>query len=171
MVSPPIVHSENRNLSRACHRTATERAQPHPSVLDEAPLRREHFAVIKTTMWRRWIVAVWLMVFAVPGSGCGGGGGDGGGTACQQVGEATCMRACACTEGPGCALNDNGLSLTFEDEADCRGFLVTFACSGGNQAYADAAACLPLVQAAMCTGTGTEAAVSWPMAPACVTPE
>ena len=120
-------------------------------------------------MWRLGSVVAGLVALAGAGSGCGGG--DGGGTSCQQVGEATCARACACTEGPGCALSDNGFALTFDDEADCRGWLVTLACSGGNKAYNDAAACLPLVEAAMCTGTGTEAAVSWPTEQACVTPE
>lgn len=113
-----------------------------------------------------------VLVFAAAGGGCGGGGGGGGGgSACQQVGEATCAKACACTEGPECALNDNGLTLTFDSLADCRGLLVTLTCSGGNKAYTDATACLPAVQAAMCTGAGTEAAVAWPADPACVTPE
>ena len=41
---------------------------------------------------------------------------------------------------------------------------------GDMAAYNDANACLPLVQAAVCTGTGTEGAVTFPMEAACETP-
>jgi hypothetical protein len=37
-------------------------------------------------------------------------------------------------------------------------------------AYNDAAACLPLVQAATCTGTGADGAMSFPMDMACQSP-
>lgn len=68
-------------------------------------------------------------------------------------------------------MGQGGLTLTFDDEADCRGLFVTFGCSQGDMAaYNDAAACLPLVQAATCTGTGTEGALSFPPDTACETP-
>lgn len=102
--------------------------------------------------------------------GCGGG--DGGGNPCQQVGAALCSKACACTDGPGCNLSQDGVSLTFANESDCRVFLVTLSCSDQSMpAYNDAAACLPLVEAAACTGTGTDASLVYPADPACATPQ
>jgi hypothetical protein len=90
---------------------------------------------------------------------------------CGQIGTATCQKACSCREGPTCALSQGGLTLTFDTEADCRLFLVTAACSEGDMAaYNNAAACLPLIQAATCTGTGVEGAVSLPPDTACETP-
>ena len=105
-------------------------------------------------------------------SACGGSGNSGPATPCQEVGAASCNQACACTDGPGCNISSqDGLSLTFPTEADCRVFLVTLACSDQSMpAYNDAAACLPLVQAASCTGTGTDAALAYPSDPACAAP-
>lgn len=66
----------------------------------------------------------------------------------------------------------NGLEATFPSEADCKGWLVTLGCSMGDaKAYNDAAACLPLVQAATCTGSGTEGALTFPADMACQSPE
>jgi hypothetical protein len=97
--------------------------------------------------------------------------GDGGSGLCQQIGIAICEKACACREGPTCATSSGALTLDFDSDADCRGFFLTLACSMGDQAaYNDAAACLPLVQAATCTGTGTDGAVSFPMDMACQSP-
>jgi hypothetical protein len=102
---------------------------------------------------------------------CGGSGTSGPTSPCQEVGAAMCNQACACTDGPGCNISQGGLSLTFDTEADCRGILVTFACSDPNMpAYNDASACLPLVQASTCTGTGTDAALLYPSDPACAAP-
>ena len=68
-------------------------------------------------------------------------------------------------------MSQGGLTLTFDSEADCTGIFVTFGCSMGDMAaYNDAAACLPLVQAATCTGTGTDAAVAFPADMACESP-
>ena len=101
--------------------------------------------------------------------GCGGG--DSAANPCQQVGAALCAKACACTDGPGCNISQDGVSLTFNTESDCRVFLVTLSCSDQSMpAYNDAAACLPLVQAAACTGTGTDASVVYPSDQACATP-
>ena len=95
----------------------------------------------------------------------------GGDSTCQKIGTALCEKACSCREGPTCAI-EAGLTFTFDSESDCRGFFVGLACSGGDMAaYNDAEACLPLVQAATCTGTGTEAGVSLPTDLACETPE
>jgi hypothetical protein len=99
-------------------------------------------------------------------------GGDGDSGLCQQIGNALCAKACSCTEGPACAMSQGGLTLTFDSEADCRGLFVNLGCSMGDAAaYNDAAACLPLVQAATCTGTGTEAAVAVPADMACQAPQ
>lgn len=90
---------------------------------------------------------------------------------CEEIGAATCQKACSCREGPACALTQDGLTLDFPSEADCRGLFVTFGCSEGDaKAYTDGAACLPLVQAATCTGTGADGALSFPAAPACQAP-
>jgi hypothetical protein len=103
--------------------------------------------------------------------GCGGGGGTGGGSPCQQVGAATCTKACACTDGPGCNITQGALTISFDTEMDCRTFLVTFGCSDSSMpSYNDAAACLPLVEAASCTGTGTDAALAFPTDTVCETP-
>ena len=90
-------------------------------------------------------------------AGTGGGGTGGGATGlCQQIGSALCERACSCREGSECAVSDGGLTLTFDSDSDCRAFLVTLACSSGDMAaYNDAASCLPLAQAAPCTGTAS----------------
>lgn len=70
-----------------------------------------------------------------------------------------------------CALSQGGATFSFDTDADCRTFLVTFSCSQGDKAaYNDAAACLTLIQAATCTGTGTDAALSYPDDNACETP-
>jgi hypothetical protein len=62
--------------------------------------------------------------------------------------------------------------LDFKSESDCAVLLVTVACSKGDKAaYNDAAACQALVQAGTCTGTGTEAAFSYPPDDACGSPE
>jgi hypothetical protein len=90
---------------------------------------------------------------------------------CQQIGTEICTKACTCRDGAECAMTQGGLTLTFDDESDCRGFFVTLGCSMGDAAaYNDAAACLPLVKAATCTGTGADGAVTVPADPACETP-
>src|SRR5688500_8645001 len=111
-----------------------------------------------------------LMVACLSPVTCGGDGGVSG--VCQQIGNAICQKACSCREGPTCAMSQGGLELSFDSESDCLGFLVTLGCSMGDMAaYNDANACLPLVQAAACTGTGTEAAVSFPADAACQSPQ
>ncbi len=89
---------------------------------------------------------------------------------CQQIGTMVCQKACSCLDGPMCAVSQGGLTVSFDTDADCRGFFVTLGCSQGDKAYNDAAACLPLVQAATCTGTGTDAAVAFPADMACQSP-
>jgi hypothetical protein len=99
--------------------------------------------------------------------------GSGSSGLCAQIGKTVCQKACACKEGPGCAISlGEGFSETFDSESDCRFFLVTLSCSDGDMAaYNDAAACLPLVQAAGCTGTGEEGAfMSPPDTDVCDTP-
>jgi hypothetical protein len=109
-----------------------------------------------------------MLVLATMMMTCGGSGGAG---TCRAVGEAACERACACTDGPGCGIFEGGLTLTFDSTDQCRVFFVTLGCSEGDaMAYNDGAACLPLVKAASCTGTGTDAALAWPTESACVTP-
>src|SRR5262245_27856380 len=103
----------------------------------------------------------------------GGSGGTGGGSMslCQQIGTTICGKACACRDGTECAMSQEGLTLSFDSESDCLGFFVTLGCSMGDAAaYNDAAACLPLVQAAACAGTGTEGAVAFPTDTACQSP-
>jgi hypothetical protein len=101
-----------------------------------------------------------------------GGGGSGSQGLCQQIGSATCAKACSCREGPTCAISQGGIALEFPSDSDCKGWFITLGCSmGDSKAYNDAAACLPLVQAATCTGTGTEAAVSYPPDKACESPD
>jgi hypothetical protein len=102
--------------------------------------------------------------------GCGGGSGGAGGL-CQQIGTAACQKACSCREGPTCAISQGGLTIDFDSEADCRGFFVTLGCMDGDMAYNDSAACLPLIQAATCTGTGTDGALSYPPDNACDSPQ
>ena len=68
-------------------------------------------------------------------------------------------------------MSQGGFAITFDSEADCRGLFVTLGCSMGEAAaYNDGAACLPLVQAAAWTGTGTEGAVEYPADVACESP-
>ena len=91
---------------------------------------------------------------------------------CEQIGNTLCKKACDCREGDGCAMTQDGFSITFDSESDCRLFLSGFGCSMGDKAaYNDAAACLPLVQAAMCTGAGAEGALDYPADTACETPQ
>jgi len=112
-----------------------------------------------------------LVVASLALATCGDSGGSSGGV-CAQVGAAICAKACSCREGATCAISEGaGLEVTFDTEADCTGFLVTLGCSMGDMAaYNDAAACLPLVQAAACTGTGVDGAMVFPMEAACQTP-
>jgi hypothetical protein len=110
-----------------------------------------------------------LLVLATLMMTCGGGGGGG---TCSAVGEAACDRACACTDGPGCAIFEGGITASFDSADQCRAFFITLGCAQGDaMAYNDGAACLPLVKAASCTGTGTDAALAWPSESACVTPQ
>ena len=68
-------------------------------------------------------------------------------------------------------MSQGGAELTFDTEADCTGILVTFGCSmGDSAAYNNAAACLPLIQAATCTGSGTTGALNYPADTACESP-
>lgn len=100
---------------------------------------------------------------------CGGGGGSA--STCQQVGEAICSKACSCRDGAACAISQGGFSTEFKDESDCRALYVTFGCSTGDKAaYNDAVACLPMIQAATCAGTGADGALSYPTDPACDSP-
>jgi len=113
-------------------------------------------------------VLVVIILGLVSGVGCGGS--DGGGL-CQQVGNAACAKACSCREGPTCAVTEDGLTVDFESESDCNVWFVTVGCAKGDKAaYQDAASCLPLVKAATCTGTGTEAALSYPADDVCMPP-
>lgn len=112
-----------------------------------------------------------LVVACLSLATCGGGGSGGAQGLCGQIGTALCQKACSCREGPTCAMAQGGLTLDFDTESDCRGFFVTLACSMGDMAaYNDAAACLPLVQAATCTGVGVEGALSFPTDMACQAP-
>jgi hypothetical protein len=105
------------------------------------------------------------------GGGAGTSGGSGPGGLCQQIGTALCAKACSCREGAECAMSQEGLTLSFDSESDCLGFFVTLGCSMGDAAaYNDAAACLPLAQAAPCAGTGTQGAVAIPTQAACQSP-
>jgi hypothetical protein len=111
-----------------------------------------------------------LVVASLALATCGDSGGSSGGT-CAQIGNMLCAKACSCREGPTCAMSEGGFEVTFDSEADCVALWVTFGCSMGDAAaYNDAAACLPLVQAAACTGTGTTGAVETPMDVACQSP-
>src|SRR5436305_112656 len=113
-----------------------------------------------------------LLALLIPGLlwlSCGGGSGSQ--STCQQIGTITCQKACACRDGAACALSQGGATVTFDTEADCTGFLVTLGCSQGNAAaYNDATACLPLVQAATCTGSGADGALTFPADMACQSP-
>jgi len=111
-----------------------------------------------------------LVVVGVALVSCGGDGGGSG--LCQQIGTATCSKACGCRTGGTCAVSQGGLTVDFNSESDCRAFFVTLGCSMGDKAaYNDAAACLPLVQAATCTGTGADGALSYPPDIACQSPQ
>jgi hypothetical protein len=102
---------------------------------------------------------------------CGGGSGSSAQSTCQQIGTITCQKACDCQDGAGCAVTQDGFTETFNSQSDCLGILVTFSCSQGDTAaYNDAAACLPLIQAATCTGSGTDGALAYPGDNACQTP-
>jgi len=100
---------------------------------------------------------------------CGGGSGGSGGK-CQQIGNAICSKACSCRSGGTCAISQGGVTVDFTDEADCRALYVTFGCSMGDKSYNDATACLPLIQAAACTGSGAEGALNFPADSACESP-
>jgi hypothetical protein len=118
---------------------------------------------------RRILGLVLLVLSGLAFVSCGSSGG-GAQSTCEQIGTTICQKACDCREGPTCGLFQDGLDSSFPTMNDCVGFLVTLGCSQGNQSYKDAAACLPLVQAATCTGTGTEASVVYPSDPACQPP-
>ena len=91
---------------------------------------------------------------------------------CQQIGTLICQKACACLDGPACQVSQGAVSISFNTEADCMGLYVTLGCSQGDMAaYNDAAACLPLVEAATCTGTGADAALAFPADMACQSPQ
>jgi len=100
--------------------------------------------------------------------GCGGGSGGSG--LCQQIGNTACAKACACRTGGTCAVSQGGFAVDFNSESDCRGFFVTLGCAMGDKSYQDAVACLPLVQAATCTGTGADGALSFPPDTVCQAP-
>lgn len=136
-----------------------------------------------TVRWLRSRCAGPLALVLLAGCGGGvsgntdGGGGDGGGgagdaavTPCEQVGQAFCDQACACTDGVKCAINDDGVVFSFTSDTDCRELLVTLACAGGAAGYTDPVACLALVQAAQCTGMGPMRALASPVDPACDPP-
>ena len=112
-----------------------------------------------------------LVVASLALATCGDSGGSSG-SKCAQIGAALCAKACSCREGAECAISEGGgAAITFPSEADCTGLYVTFGCSMGDMAaYNDATACLPLVQAAACSGAGTEGAVDFPMDVACQSP-
>ena len=103
-----------------------------------------------------------------------GSSSNGSGSTCEQVGRAICAKACSCRDGAACALSQGdssgSFSTDFSSEADCLALYVTFGCSAGDKAYNDAAACLPMIQAATCTGTGADGALSFPKDPACDSP-
>jgi len=101
---------------------------------------------------------------------CGSGSGGGGSGTCQQIGTAICSKACSCRDGAACAISQGGLTLDFTDEADCRTLYVTVACSASAKPYNDAAACLPMIQAATCASTGAEGALAFPTDSACDSP-
>ena len=110
-----------------------------------------------------------LVIVSVMLGACGGGGGSGGD--CQQIGSALCAKACSCHGGGACAVYQDSVTLDFASQSDCLEFFVTLGCSMGDKAaYNDAAACLPLAQAATCTSTGSENAVSYPADMSCQTP-
>jgi hypothetical protein len=112
-----------------------------------------------------------LVVASLSLATCGDSGGGSSGGLCAQIGTALCAKACSCRDGATCAISQDGLVLTFDTETDCTGLYVTFGCSMGDMAaYNNAATCLPLVQAAACTGTGTEGAVEYPDDIACQSP-
>lgn len=56
-------------------------------------------------------------------------GGDSGGGACADFGNTLCDKACACTDGDGCIIEQGGVTISFDQESDCRGFYVTLGCS------------------------------------------
>jgi hypothetical protein len=114
-----------------------------------------------------------LLIGCVAVVSCGSSdGGSGGGSTCAQIGSAICAKACSCRDGAACGISQDGLTSDFPSESDCLGFLVTLGCSMGDaKAYNDAAACLPLAQAATCASTGAEGAVMFPDAMACQTPQ
>jgi len=112
-----------------------------------------------------------FLVLSVAFVNCGGGGGSSPQGLCAQIGSAICAKACSCRDGAECAISEGGLTAEFPSESDCRGWYVTLGCSMGDMAaYNNAAACLPLVQAATCTGSGAEGAASFPADMACQTP-
>ena len=112
-----------------------------------------------------------LLVLSVALVNCGGGGGSSPQGTCQQIGAAICAKACSCRDGAACAISQGGLTIDFPNESDCKALYVTFGCSMGDMAaYNNAAACLPLVQAATCTGSGAEGAMAYPADMACETP-
>ena len=106
---------------------------------------------------------------------CGGSSGGGGGGTCEQIGRAICSKACSCRDGAACSVSQGSggvtLSTDLSNEANCLALYVTFTCMMGDKgAYNDAAACLPMIQAATCTGTGADGALAFPTDPACDSP-
>lgn len=123
-------------------------------------------------MTRLLCLVVGLVTGTIALVSCGSDGGGGGGGLCQQIGNAACTKACSCRDGAACAISQGAFTIDFDSEADCRGFFVTLGCSmGDSAAYNNAAACLPLVQSAMCATTGAEGALTFPTDTACESPE
>lgn len=113
---------------------------------------------------------VLLVLFGLAFVSCGSGSSSPQ-SLCAQIGTVTCQKACSCLDGPECAMTQDGFTLSYPTEADCHTGEIALKCAQGDKAaYNDAAACLPIMQAATCTGTGTEAALMYPADPACQMP-
>jgi hypothetical protein len=109
-----------------------------------------------------------LVVACLSLATCGGGSSG----PCQEIGNMVCDKACACRDGAACAVTQDGLTLSFDNESDCKALFVSFGCMmGAAAAYNDANACLPLIEAATCASTGTDGALAFPTDNACQTPQ
>ncbi len=81
-------------------------------------------------MYGRVCLLLPAMLVTVAVSASAGCGGD---ASCDSAGAAMCERACACTDGPGCQIQDGTLVLSFDSKADCRGFYSTLVCPESDQ--------------------------------------
>lgn len=81
---------------------------------------------------------------------------------CESASAAICKRACDCTDGPGCQVQDGTTIAIFDDESDCNAFYEELVCAGAGEVDVDWGACRAAASEARCVtlDDGSQAALS-----------